>query len=864
MITMRLLARVLAGRTWLRIGVFLLLAPMMGGIAQGTRADYDRALSLARRTRTENIVSRFSVQPNWLPDGRRFWYGVATGPASHEFLLVDAEAANPAPAFDHARLAAVLGQATAQTLAADRLVLERLEFLDDAQAVRFRHGGKTWRFTRATGDLTEESVAGAAARSSEGSLEIRPSRRTGEETTITFLNRTSDAVEIFRLDMEGERRTYGWIQAGGWRRQHTFAGHRWLVTDQLGQPLAVFEAEEGGLEAEVDGQTAEPEARSRRLSPPPGTASPDGRWLAFTRDFNVHLRNTQSGESFVLSRDGAADDAYSTEPSWAPDSSCFVAVRVRAGQKHPVHFVEAAPREQLQPKLHTHDYLKPGDVLSKPRPVLFTIADRKQIMVDDALFPNPFTQDGALEIRWAKDGREFSFDYNQRGHQVYRILTVNAASGAVRTVVEETSPTFVDYSNKSWRHWIEATGELLWMSERDGWAHLWLYDAATGAPKQQITRGAWVVREVKHVDEGRRQIWFMAGGVRPEQDPYYLHLCRVDFDGTDFVVLTEGQGTHRIEFSPDRRWFVDTWSRVDLPPVTELRRSEDGKLVVELERADWSALLAAGWSVPERIVAKGRDGATDIHGILVRPSNLDPARRYPVIEAIYAGPHGAHVPKEFHRLVTAHAMAELGFVVVQIDGMGTNHRGKKFHDVCWKNLADAGFPDRIAWMQSAARTRTWMDLGRVGIFGGSAGGQNALRGLLDHGDFYKAGVADCGCHDNRMDKIWWNEAWLGWPVDEGYVRSSNVVDAHKLQGKLLLIVGELDTNCDPASTMQVADALIKADKDFELLVMTSTNHGAGETPYASRRRMDFFVRHLLGVEPRRDGDQMAKSSNSGL
>jgi dipeptidyl aminopeptidase/acylaminoacyl peptidase len=290
---------------------------------------------------------------------------------------------------------------------------------------------------------------------------------------------------------------------------------------------------------------------------------------------------------------------------------------------------------------------------------------------------------------------------------------------------------------------------------------------------------------------------------------------------------------------------------VDLPPVTELRRSEDGRLVVELERADWSALLSAGWTVPERLVAKGRDGETDIYGLLIKPSNFDPARRYPVIEEIYAGPHGAHVPKEFNRLMRQHALAELGSIVVQMDGMGTNHRGKKFHDVCWKNLADAGFPDRIAWLQAAARTRAWMDLSRVGIYGGSAGGQNALRGLLDHGDFYHVGVADCGCHDNRMDKIWWNEAWLGWPVDEGYVRSSNVADAHKLEGKLLLIVGELDTNVDPASTMQVADALIKADKDFELLVMTSTNHGAAETPYASRRRMDFFVRHLLGVEPRR-------------
>jgi dipeptidyl aminopeptidase/acylaminoacyl peptidase len=253
--------------------------------------------------------------------------------------------------------------------------------------------------------------------------------------------------------------------------------------------------------------------------------------------------------------------------------------------------------------------------------------------------------------------------------------------------------------------------------------------------------------------------------------------------------------------------------------------------------------------MPERFVAKGRDGKTDIHGIIIRPSNFDPAKKYPVIEEIYAGPHGFFAPKEWGRQTRQHMMAELGFIVVQLDGMGTNWRGKKFHDVAWRNIKDAGFPDRIAWMKAAAETRPWMDLTRVGIYGGSAGGQNTVAGLLHHGDFYKVGVADCGCHDNRMDKIWWNEAWLG-EMGPWYAENSNVVHAHKLTGKLLLIVGEVDTNVDPASTMQVANALIKADKDFDLLVMTSTNHGSAESPYGSRRRMDYFVRHLLKVEPR--------------
>jgi dipeptidyl aminopeptidase/acylaminoacyl peptidase len=416
--------------------------------------------------------------------------------------------------------------------------------------------------------------------------------------------------------------------------------------------------------------------------------------------------------------------------------------------------------------------------------------------------------------------------------------------------VDEQSRTFVDYSGKLFTEYLDDTGEIIWMSERDGWNHLYLYDAKAGQVKNQITKGEWVVRGVERVDKEKRQIWFRAGGIRPGQDPYYIHFARVNFDGSGLVVLTEGDGTHNIEFSPDRRFFIDTWSRVDQPPVNDLRRSDDGKWICELEKADWSALVKAGWQTPERFVAKGRDGGTDIYGIINRPTHFDPKKKYPVIESIYAGPQGAFVPKGFSSLNNMQSLSELGFIVVQMDGMGTSYRSKKFHDVCWKNLGDAGFPDRILWMKAAAAKYSYMDLTRVGIYGGSAGGQNALGALLAHGDFYKAGVADCGCHDNRMDKIWWNEQWMGWPIGPHYEEQSNVTQAHKLTGKLLLTVGELDKNVDPSSTMQVVNALIKADKDFELIVFPGAGHGAGGSPYGRRRMQDFFVRHLLGVEPR--------------
>ncbi|HLU46942.1 MAG TPA: prolyl oligopeptidase family serine peptidase, partial [Planctomycetota bacterium] len=421
-----------------------------------------------------------------------------------------------------------------------------------------------------------------------------------------------------------------------------------------------------------------------------------------------------------------------------------------------------------------------------------------------------------------------------------------------RAIIDERSETFIDYAGKLFIEFLDETDEIVWMSERDGWNHLYLYDATTGEMKGQITQGEWVVRGVDRVDSERREVWFRAGGIHSGQDPYHVHFARVGLDGSGLVLLTEGDGTHSISFSPDGRFYIDSWSRVDLPPVHELRRTEDGRLVCVLEEGDASALLEAGIRFPERFSAKGRDGETDIWGYIVRPRDFDPSLRYPVIEQIYAGPHSAHVPKSFRERSSESAIADRGFVIVRIDGMGTSHRSKRFHDVCWKNIGDAGFPDRIAWMRAAAAERPWMDITRVGIFGGSAGGQNALRALLAHGDFYDAAVADCGCHDNRMDKIWWNELWMGWPVGPHYEEQSNVTQAHRLEGKLLLVLGGLDRNVDPASTLQVVDALIEADKDFELLLVPRAGHGAGGSRYGRRRMLEFFERHLGGPSELRE------------
>jgi hypothetical protein len=366
--------------------------------------------------------------------------------------------------------------------------------------------------------------------------------------------------------------------------------------------------------------------------------------------------------------------------------------------------------------------------------------------------------------------------------------------------------------------------------------------------KNQITKGHFVVRAVDRVDEERRQVWFSASGMNPRQDPYFLQFYRINFDGTGLTALTDADGNHSLTWSPDRQFYVDTWSRVDQAPISQLRRASDLKVVMDLERGDPTDLLATGWRAPEVFTAKGRDGETDIWGVIIRPTNFDPNVKYPVIENIYAGPQGSFVPKVFSTQIGMQTMAELGFIVVQIDGMGTGNRSKAFHDVAWKNLGDAGFPDRILWHKAVAAKYPYYDISRVGIYGTSAGGQNAMGAVLFHPEFYKASAASAGCHDNRMDKIWWNEQWMGWPVGPEYAASSNMENAAKLRGALLLIVGEMDTNVDPSSTMQVVNKLILANKNFDLLVIPNADHTNGGA-YGDHKRFDFFVHHLRGLEP---------------
>jgi len=584
------------------------------------------------------------------------------------------------------------------------------------------------------------------------------------------------------------------------------------------------------------------------------SASPDGNWLAFVENYNVAIAPAHAKpqdarhQAIMLSSDGSEGNYYAIRTlAWSPDSKHLAIYRVRPGYKREVHYVESSPADQLQPKSSSMVYPKAGDMLATYQPVLFDVVGHRELPIDNALFPNAFDM---LPIEWWKDSRAFTFEYNQRGHQVYRVIEVNAADGKSGALIEEKSDTFINYEplirnqfdhGKHFRQNLDDGKQIIWASERDGWEHLYLFDGHTGALIRQITHGDWVVRAVDYVDAANQEICFEASGMDADEDPYYVHGYKIRFDGTGLTPLTPVKADHTLAYSKDGKFYVDTYSRLDLPPIMELHRA-DGSLLAPVDKADDGPLRAAGWYPAEPFHTAGRDGKTQIWGVIYRPLNFDPNKKYPVIEDIYAGPQGSFVPKSY--TPRAEPLTALGFVVVQIDGMGTNNRSRAFHDVAWRNLKDAGFLDRILWHKAAAAKYPWYNISRVGVFGTSAGGQSAMGALLFHPEFYRVAVSNSGCHDNRMDKIWWNEQWMGWPVGPWYSESSNVDNAERLQGKLMLVVGEMDKNVDPASTFQVADRLIKAGKDFDLLFVPGGGHGAGGR-YGERKLMDFFVRNLL-------------------
>ncbi len=617
--------------------------------------------------------------------------------------------------------------------------------------------------------------------------------------------------------------------------------------------------------------------------------SPDGKSIAFVRDYNLYVRAVESGEETQLSHDGIRDYDYATPSAspitrvklgadlagrqpvaaiWSPDSGKLLTQRLDRRSSNRYHWVQSVPASGgPAQKMYTGTYPLPGEKnVPKADLLIFDVHSRSKVVLDGE--PISLLYYGTVfdvgYIWWADSSERVYFNQFERGYKSATLYVADAKTGRADIIVREESPTWVDVAANNWEPGMRPIGggaEVLWWSQRDGYGHLYLYNGKTGRLNNQVTSGEWVVREVLYIDEAARTVYFTAGGRESGRDPYLRNLYRVGLDGSDLRLLTPEDADHEIHFSPTGRYFIDVYSRVDTTPILVLRRSHDGSVVRELGRPDLSALKATGWQWPEPFKVKARDGTTDIFGVMVKPSNFDPDKQYPVLDFIYGGPQRLQTPKSFSgrqywsnskRLWDMQALAELGFIVITIDGLGMPYRSKAFHDVSYKNLADGGIEDHISGLRQLATRRRYIDLSRVGIFGISAGGYASTRAILAYPDFFKVAVSSAGNHDHRTDKAEWVERYMGFEVGDHYIQQANPTLAHKLKGKLLIAHGEMDPNVHPASTLQLVDALVKANKDFDLLIIPNQVHNLEADPYFTRKRWDYFVRHLLNVEPPRE------------
>ncbi|TDC98046.1 S9 family peptidase [Nonomuraea deserti] len=607
------------------------------------------------------------------------------------------------------------------------------------------------------------------------------------------------------------------------------------------------------------------------------TASPDQRHAVFRRDHDLWVRRLADGKEWALTSDGRPDHEYATAPdwwqnsvlvrklgfptmppaaTWSPDGTRVLTHRTDQRGVRRNHRIEALPADGGPPLLHTQRYAHPGDE-RVPLAELVVLDITTGAVVRASAEPLPMSVVSPVMTRWAwwaADGGAVYYLSRPRDGRSLSLHRLDPVTGHVTTLLTETGATRVEPNQ--WAEgqvpMVELIGggtEVLWYSQRDGWGHLYLYEAGTGAPLGRVTSGEWAVREILHVDETDRVVYFTAAGLIPD-DPYRRTVCRIGLDGNGFARLTGDDLDHDVTVAPNGAYFVDSASTTATPPVTTVR-GWDGRVLVELERADITRLIATGWTPPERFRVKAADGVTDLYGVLYRPHRFDPAGRYPVVDTPYPGPQTNRVHPTFDPGILGHeaeAMAALGFVVVAVDGRGSPGRDRAFSDASLGNLGDAF--DQATALRQLARTRPWMDLDRVGVVGISAGGHQAVRAMLDHPDLYKAGISSCGTHELRHVHAGHAELYHGMPGEADYDRVSNVARADRLAGKLLLIHGGMDPNVLPDHTMRLAERLISLDKDVEMLIVPGAEHlFLGYEHHLYRRRWDFLVRHLWGAEP---------------
>jgi dipeptidyl-peptidase 4 len=672
-----------------------------------------------------------------------------------------------------------------------------------------------------------------------------------------------------------------WLPDGRfWYRNQTLTGNEIVVVDPATKTRTAY-PDCAAAQVDCSTENAAPGGRGGRgggrggrgggamsSDNKPIAVSPDGTRGVFVRDWNLWVRDMKSGQEKALTTDGVKYFGYATDNagwsasdraivSWSPDSKKIATQQQDERNVGEMYLVSTTVGH---PTLRVSKFPLPGDpvMATLHRVVIDTDTGKvTRLQMDPDFHRATLGDDISMnDYNWSPDGSKLALASVSRDHKHVWLRVADTATGAVRTAFEEVVPTQFE-SRTGWRVlWL--TSEVIWHSERDNWGQLYFYDLQTGKLKNRITTGEGPVMQIAKIDEKTRTLWFGANGREKGQDPYFLHFYRTGLDGKSVVSLTPDEGTHSVQISPSGKYLVDTYSKPDVAPVVTLRDAASGALIMPLEKADISKLLATGWKPPTPIRMTAHDGKTDIYGLLFKPTNFDASKKYPIVNNVYPGPQTGSTGS---RAFTAargdrQALAELGFIVVTIDGTGTPGRSKAFQDAYYGAMGrDNTIPDQIAGMTELAQKYPWIDLSRAGIWGHSGGGFATTTAMFRFPDFFKAGIAESGNHDQRENEDDWGERYQGLVVKnadgtDSYDAEANQNFAKNLKGHLLLAHGTMDTNVPPYQTMLIADALIKANKDFDLILLPNQNHGYGTASnYMMRRRWDFFVRWLMDAEP---------------
>ncbi|MGD0308262.1 MAG: DPP IV N-terminal domain-containing protein [Acidobacteriota bacterium] len=781
------------------------IAGMSSAAAQQPRAlsaaDYAHAEKFLAQNLTQLVIGG-SVFPNWLSN-ERFWYRSQTA-AGYEFILVDPAKRSRAPAFDHARLAAALSSAANEKYDAHQLPFQTIEFSEDGTSVSFNVGTHRW------------------------SCDVQ-----GNECAAS-----GDAA-IARGAAPGGR--------GGGRGGQGGGGGR------------------GGAAGNA-------------------VPSPDGKRAVFIRDWNLWIRDVATGQERQLTTDGVKYFGYATDNAgwsssdraivlWSPDSRKIATYQQDEREVGEMYLVSTPVNPVGHPTLRISKFPLPGDPVMAMLHRVIIDADSGRVvrlqMPPDYHRATLGDNFSLRDMQWSPDTSQLAFISTTRDHKQATLRVADAASGSVRTVLDEKVAT--QYESRIGCQVLWATNEFLWYSERDNWGHIYLYDWNTGKLKNQITTGEGPVIQLVRLDQKTRILWFEAQGREKGEDPYFRHLYRINMDGKNYVSLTPDEGDHTAQLSASGRTIIDTYSKPDVPPVVALRDG-DGKLILPLEKADISKLLAMGWKPPIAVKMTAHDGKTDIYGLMFHPTNFDPSKKYPIVNNVYPGPQtGSTGSRSFSAARgDRQALAELGFIVVTIDGMGTPGRSKAFQDAYYGAMGrDNTIPDQIAGMKELAQKYPWIDIDHAGIWGHSGGGFATTTAMFRFPDFFKVGIAESGNHDQRVNEDDWGERYQGLVVrnadgTDNYDAEANENFAKNLKGHLLLAHGTMDTNVPPYQTLMIVDALIKANKDFDLLLLPNQNHGYGSaSAYMMRRRWDYFVKWLLGAEPPKEYQMQQPTGGRG-